>query len=82
MIRVRLLFFASLRDLAGANEAALELPAGATIETAWSETVRRWPALAPRRASLAFALNERLARPDARLAEGDVLALLPPVSGG
>lgn len=82
MIRVRVLFFASLRDAAGAAESTLELPDGARVSDAWSEAVRRWPALGARKASTAIAVNGSIARAEARLADGDEIALLPPVSGG
>ncbi|MCL4817908.1 MAG: molybdopterin converting factor subunit 1 [Vicinamibacteria bacterium] len=81
-MQVRVRFFASLRDVAGRAEQVLELPAGATPESAWQALVAQRPELAPRRASLAAAVNRRYGRFDAPLADGDELAFLPPVSGG
>ena len=43
---------------------------------------RDFPALAPRRASLAVSLNRRYADTDAALKDGDELVFIPPVSGG
>ena len=80
MIRVRL--FAIQRELAGTREVALDLPAGATIEFAWRALVARHPALAPGRAYVRFARNADYADADTRLADGDELAIIPPVSGG
>jgi MoaE-MoaD fusion protein len=79
-IKVRL--FAMQRELAGTREAAIDLPAGATIEDAWQAVVDRFPALGPGRVSLRFARNGAYARPDTALADGDELAMIPPVSGG
>jgi molybdopterin converting factor small subunit len=41
-----------------------------------------YPELSGRMATVRVAQNERFAKPEAPLAEGDVLALIPPVSGG
>jgi molybdopterin converting factor small subunit len=46
MIRVRVTFFALARDLAGAGNADVELPAGATNATLLAALVGRYPALA------------------------------------
>jgi molybdopterin converting factor subunit 1 len=81
-MQVRVRFFASLRDVAGRAEQVLELPAGATPESAWQALVAERPELAPRRASLAAAVNRRYGKFDAPLSDGDELAFLPPVSGG
>ena len=81
-MRVRVRLFASLREAAGAAEVELELPAGASAEDAWSALGARFPALAPRRASLTAAVNRRYAPFDTPLADGDELVFVPPVSGG
>lgn len=79
-VRVRL--FASLREAVGRSELELELPSGASAEDAWRTLVDRHPALGPRRASLAAAVNRRYVGFDAVLEAGDELVFLPPVSGG
>jgi molybdopterin converting factor subunit 1 len=79
-VRVRL--FASLRETAGIPEVRVELPAGGHAEDAWASLVGEFPALAPRRASLAVSVNRRYARFDTALQEGDELVFIPPVSGG
>ena len=81
-VRVRVRLFAVQRELAGTREVGLDLPAGATIEDAWRALVSRHPVLAPGRASVRFALNGEYAEPGERLADGDELACIPPVSGG
>ncbi len=75
-------FFAALREVFGAAEAGLELPAGATPEDAFRELAVTHPALLARRASLAVAINRRYARFDAGLRDGDEIVFIPPVSGG
>jgi molybdopterin converting factor subunit 1 len=81
-IRVRVRLFAIQRELAGTRDVALELPAGATIEAAWSAIVERFPVLAPGRSSIRFARNAAYAPPETELADGDEVAMIPPVSGG
>ena len=81
-MQVRVRLFAIQRELAGAREVELELPASASIEDAWSALVARHPALAPGRAYVRFARNADYADADTTLADGDELAIIPPVSGG
>ena len=79
-VRVRL--FAALREATGSGVLEMELDAGATAEDAWKQLVKRYPALAARRRSLAAAVNRRYVSFDAPLADGDELVFVPPVSGG
>jgi molybdopterin converting factor subunit 1 len=81
-MRVRVRLFASLREALGRSDLELELPAGARAEDAWRAVTRELPALAPRRGSLAVAINRKYAPFDAGLADGDEIVFVPPVSGG
>jgi molybdopterin synthase catalytic subunit len=74
--------FAMQRELAGARAIDLELAAGATIEDAWAALVERVPELAPGRTSVRFAHNGGYAPAETPLADGDEVAMIPPVSGG
>lgn len=82
VVNVRVRLFAVQRELAGAREVRLALPDGADVEAAWSALVAAHPVLAPGRPSLRFARNGDYAEPATRLAEGDEVAMIPPVSGG
>jgi len=73
--------FASLRELAK-ERCELALADGATLADAWSAMVARHPALEPQRPYVRAARNAISAAWDEPLADGDVVALLPPVSGG
>ena len=79
-VRVRL--FAIQRELAGAREVPLTLRDGATIDDGWAALVDRFPVLAPGRSAVRFARNGNYAEPTDPLADGDELAVIPPVSGG
>jgi molybdopterin converting factor subunit 1 len=81
-IRVRVRLFAVQRELAGTREVPLELPDGADVEAAWAGLVVRHPVLAPGRPSVRFARNGDYADPTTPLADGDEVAMIPPVSGG
>ena len=67
--------FAGLRELAGYSERELD-------DVSRLEDV--WPALGlgDEPPGLLYAVNKEYARPDRELADGDVVALIPPVSGG
>ena len=81
-IRIRVRLFAIQRELAGTREVSLELPDDADVEDAWVALVARHPVLGPGRASLRFARNGDYADPTTTLADGDEVAMIPPVSGG
>jgi molybdopterin synthase catalytic subunit len=73
--------FASLRELStDRRELALDEPA--TVDDAWSALVGTYPTLAPQRPYVRAARNGAYVGWDEPLAEGDVVAFLPPVSGG
>jgi molybdopterin converting factor small subunit len=56
-MRVRIRLFAALREAAGQDALELELPEGATPDDAWRRLASLYPALAPRRGSLAASVN-------------------------
>ena len=81
-IDVRL--FAMLRERAGRDTVTVEVPdTGATVRDAL-DAVSNAPGLADvmARVSVVMAVNREYADDDSPLAEGDELALIPPVSGG
>ena len=79
-VTVRL--FASLREHAGAGTVELDLADGATVADAI--VALRGGALAglPENAPFVTAVAREYVKPDHALADGDELALVPPVSGG
>lgn len=80
---VRVRYFAALVDLAGTSEETLALPRdGATIDEVWGQIIARHPAFAAQRPYVRVARNTDFVQDDAVLASGDVVALLPPFSGG
>ncbi len=81
-ISVHVRLFAIQRELAGTRQVTLELPEGADVEAAWTALAVRYPVLAPGRPSVRFARNGDYAEPTTPLADGDEVAMIPPVSGG
>lgn len=77
-MRVRVRFFAALREQAGTAERELELPEGAAVGDVWQAI----PALGDPPEGIMYARNKEYVGPDAELSDGDELALIPPVSGG
>jgi MoaE-MoaD fusion protein len=81
-VHVRLRLFASLREAAGRESLDLDLPPGSSAEDAWGALVSAYPALAPRRSSLAASVNRHYAPFGTTLADGDEVVFIPPVCGG
>jgi MoaE-MoaD fusion protein len=81
-MRVRVLFFGMLRDLAGRSSDALELPDGALVRNVLEYYASHLPRMKDSIASLAVAVNQHYAGAETKLQSNDEVALLPPVSGG
>lgn len=82
-MRVRILYFAAVRELVGSDEESVELPREVTTVADFARWVEsRHASLGGRMASVRIARNETFARNDEVLDDGDVLALIPPVAGG
>jgi molybdopterin converting factor subunit 1 len=82
MPTVKVLLFARLSELAGTRETEIEVGEGLTVADAYDMLSRRYPKIAPLRASVMYAVNSDYAQPSQPLSPGDELALIPPVSGG
>jgi molybdopterin synthase catalytic subunit len=81
-VQVRLLFFASIKDIVGARQIDVDIPEGSTVAALLTDLEQRYPRLAGYRPVLLTSVNEEYAKPDTRLAEGDEVGIFPPVSGG
>ena len=81
-IRINLLLFGAARELVGAEELQLEVPAPATVQSAYEAAKRRFRSLERFEDRLLLALNEEYVPRDTAVRPGDTLAVFPPVSGG
>jgi molybdopterin synthase catalytic subunit len=76
-VHVRVRLFAALRERAGSGSVEVELPEDAVLRDVWPAL-----ALGDEPAGLLYALNRAYAEGTASLADGDEVAVIPPVSGG
>lgn len=81
-MRVRVLFFGMLKDLAGKSSDLLDLPEPASVADVLAHYQAHIPRFKDSLPSLAAAVNQQYAGPETRLKLDDEVALLPPVSGG
>jgi molybdopterin converting factor small subunit len=81
-VRVRILAFAGVREIVGAAQRTVEVPAGATAGRVWDDLAREFPRLSEIARSTRLARNGALVERDAALQDGDELAVMPPFGGG
>lgn len=81
-MKVRLLLFAVLRDIAGTDERELALADGTTARDVWQSLRREYAKLSDYTQPPMVAINETYATPETVLRDGDELAFIPPVAGG
>ncbi len=74
--------FASAADAIGARERTMDIPQSCSIAQVWARLMESHPDLRTLETTMAFAINDQLVASSAILEDGDILALLPPVSGG
>ena len=85
-MKLKLLYFAGLREQVGASGEELDLPADVTTVAGLRSLLMArggvWQsALAPNRA-LRVAVNQEMAQPATPVKPGDEVAFFPPVTGG
>ncbi len=81
-MRLRVLLFAGLREAIGEKELSLELPDASSLGELLAELEGLHPLLKRYRGRLLVSVNAERAPLEVELADGDEIALLPPVSGG
>jgi molybdopterin converting factor subunit 1 len=81
-LAVKVLFFGRLRELTGISEEIGEVPANGNLSDLFALYEKRYPKLAEFRGSLVASRNQEFAPWNERIAAGDEIAFLPPVSGG
>jgi molybdopterin converting factor subunit 1 len=81
-MNVKVLYFASARDLASTSAETLTVPEGYSLDGLASTIFRLHPALGKQRSSVKFSVNFEVVGSDVRLEDGDEVGVLPPVAGG
>ena len=80
-MKVTVIYFAALRDAVGCSEEELEMSEQQmTAKELVAQLLKRHPSLTME--GVRVAQNEEFVDLDARIQGGDVVALIPPVSGG
>ena len=81
-MKVKVKFFAILRERAGTGEVVKEIREGSTIADLWEALKVDYPNLGPVAMRLLYAVNQDYVNADYVLKEQDVVVFVPPVSGG
>eukprot|EP01018_Ginkgo_biloba_P030249 Gb_03351 [translate_table: standard] len=81
-VKVKVLFFARARDLAGISDKVLVMEEGSTTLDCVNKLLVQLPSLKEIYDCMAVALNETYTTESAVVKDGDELALIPPISGG
>jgi molybdopterin converting factor subunit 1 len=81
-IRVKVLYFGQAREAAGTRAEEFSLPQASSVKALVSMSVEAHRRLQEISRAMRIAVNEEIAGDDERLAEGDVVAFLPPGAGG
>jgi len=81
-MKVRVQFYAQLRDLVGIRELELELPEGATVRELLGEIYAQQPALLAHDKSILIGAGLEFVDRNYKLNPGEEIAIMPPVQGG
>ena len=81
-IRVKVIYFGRAREAAGTGAEEFSLPSASAVVTLVDESMKAHRGLRGMSATMRVAVNEEIAEEDDPLADGDVVAFLPPVAGG
>ena len=81
-MKVRVKFFAILRERAGTSEVAKEIAEGSTVAELWRQLQKDYPKLDVPGIRLLYAVNQDYVGVDHPLKDQDEVVFVPPVSGG
>jgi molybdopterin converting factor subunit 1 len=81
-MKVKVKFFAILRERAGAAEITKDLKEGSTVTELWQALQSDYPKLPSSGVRLLYAVNRNYVTGDHVLKERDEVVFVPPVSGG
>jgi len=81
-MKVRVKFFAILRERAGTAEVVKEMADGSTVADLWRELQRDYAKLDVPGIRMLYAVNQNYVGVDQALKDQDEVVFIPPVSGG
>jgi molybdopterin converting factor subunit 1 len=81
-MRIKIMFFATLRDYVNAKTIELDVPADITVAGLKELLVKSYPKMVPAQNSIMAAINREYAADEQVIPLNAEIALFPPVSGG
>ena len=81
-MKVRVEFYSQLRDLAGAAELNVDLPADATVTDLLKKVYEKVPTLRSCDKSILIGAGVEFVDRNYKLKAGDEISIMPPVQGG
>lgn len=81
-MEVKVLFFASIRELAGVKEVSVRIEEGSTTAQLKEAVAEQFPQLQTALENITMAVNQAYVLEAVALNSGDEVAFLPPISGG
>ena len=81
-MQITVRYFAGHRDITGTTQEVITVADDCTMQALWQELEARYPALEPFRGRVLCARNQQFVDATTTLVPGDVVAFIPPVSGG
>jgi molybdopterin converting factor subunit 1 len=82
MNRIRVLFFATLRDRAGTKSLEIEIPVSTTVQELKDQIAHDYPNLKQSMESVVISINREFAFDESIVPTNAEVAMFPPVSGG
>ncbi|HME89313.1 MAG TPA: MoaD/ThiS family protein [Chthoniobacterales bacterium] len=81
-MKVRVQFFAQLRDLTGIGTTEVELNAGGSVSDLLENLYKKFPALRAHDSAILFGAGVEFVDRKYKLKPGDEISIMPPVQGG
>ncbi len=81
-MKIRVKFFAILRERAGCSTVTKDLADGSTVADLWRELQKDYPKLDVPGIRMLYAVNQNYVGVDQQLKDQDEVVFVPPVSGG
>jgi molybdopterin converting factor subunit 1 len=82
MNRIKLLFFATIRDRAGTRSMELDIPEALTVQGLKDKIAEEFPSLRDSMKSVLITIDREYAFDEAVIPPNAEMAMFPPVSGG
>ena len=82
MNKIKILFFATLRDRAGTKSLDIEIPDDTTVQGLKNRIARDFPNLKQSMESIVISINREFAFDESIVPANAEVAMFPPVSGG